>query len=174
MHGTALHGRESQSIGKPFLSRKQDQVMKPEKYPFDFDSLQKGEFIPPEKIEAIVKLPRDHQYYSLKVLALREQIETELDARGRPVNVKSEKGGLRILTDEEARPYAEGLFNQAARALRRSHLRSCIIDTTNLSDEDKKRLERTIISQGAKLAAMRKAGRNLSAELMEGQKKIEQ
>ena len=148
--------------------------MTTEKYPFDFDSLNKGDYIPPERIEDIVKLPRTHQYYSLKLLALREQIEMELESRGRPVNVKSEKGGLRILTDEEARPYAEGLFNQAARALRRSHVRSCIIDTANLNEEDKKRLERTILNQASKLLAMKKARPNLASEASKWQRKIEE
>lgn len=138
--------------------------MQTEKYPFDYDSLSKGDMIAAEVVEEIVKLPRTHVHFNLRALALKQQVESELDARGRPANVRIEKGGLKILTDEEARPYSEQQFREGVRKIKRAHLRACIIDQGNLNEEDKQRLQGQILIQGAQIAAMRKAKRKLLPE----------
>jgi hypothetical protein len=147
--------------------------MKTEKYPFDFDSLQKGDVIPVEMLEEITKMSRSHKDFNLKILGLREQIEHELEGRGRPVNVKCDHGSLRILTDEEAVPYTAQLFRQHRRALGRAHLRACIIDPRGLNSEVAKRLESQLLNQAAKLAAMKRARPKAIESTGGGQAKIE-
>lgn len=137
--------------------------MQAEKYPLDYDLLKKGDLIPPEHVETVVKMSRTSPQYGLKVLAFKQQIESELEARGRPMVLKCEKGGLKVLTDEEARPYTEQQFRQHQHGLRRAHMRTCVIDSSNLSSEDRQRLESQILAQGAKLAALRKVTRKLLA-----------
>lgn len=143
--------------------------MQTEKYPFDFDAMQKGDLIPAEIIESIVKLPRTDRQFALKLLGLKEQIEDELDARGRPVVAKCERDGIKILTDEEARPYTEQQFKIGARKLRRAHLKTCLIDQSNLNDEDRKLHDSQMLIQGAKLAAFRRVRPNLSVDPHESQ-----
>lgn len=146
--------------------------MKTEKYPFDFDSLQKGDVIPVEVLEDVTKLSRNHKDFNLKILGLREQIESELEGRGRPVNIKCDHGSLRILTDEESVPYTAQLFRQHRRGLGRAHLRACIIDTRSLNAETQKRLESQLLNQAAKLAAMKRSRPKLDMENRAEQGKI--
>lgn len=143
--------------------------MQTEKYPFDFDAMSKGDLIPAEVVESIVKIPRTDRQYALKLLGLKEQVEDELEARGRPIVAKCEQDGIRILTDEDARPYTEQQFKIGARKLRRAHLKTCLIDSSNLTVEDRQRLESQMIIQGAKLAAFNKTRPKMAVEPHESQ-----
>lgn len=139
--------------------------MSTEKHPFDFDALKKGDSFTPEVLESITLKQRETKEYSFALLSLREQIETELEARGRPVVVAMVKNNLVILTDEEAQLYTFERFNAAQRAMYRAHRRSMIIDRTNLSEEAEQRHQRQLIVQGAKLAALRSTSRRLASTL---------
>lgn len=136
--------------------------MSTEKHPFDFDELKKGDTFAPDVLEQITNHQRDTKEYAFAVMHLREQIEDELEARGRPVVVASVKNNLTILTDEEAQKYTAERFAAAQRAMCRAHRRAMIIDRTNLSQEADGRHQRQLQVQGAKLAAISVVNRRLN------------
>lgn len=130
-----------------------------EKYPFDFDMLKKGDVIPVERIELLIMTKQDHPKYSLRILRLKDQIESELERRGRPVTVRTDHGCLVILTDPEAAEYNKAQFGIRRHQLSICHQRTLQVNVTQLTDEQRKIHERNIVVQGAQLSAMRKAVR---------------
>ena len=135
-----------------------------EKYPFDYDALKKGDVIAAESLEGILLIKRDDARFGLKILGLKEKIESELDARGHPVTVRIDKGSLVILTDEEAAVYNPEQFDLGVRKAGRAHRRTIAVDMNNLEDGNRKKLERRIEVQGRVLQAIRKERRVLSVE----------
>lgn len=134
-------------------------VVEVEKHPFDFDRLKKGDIIPVERIESLSRVSRDSARYSLIALKYKDQIESELESRGRPVTVKIDRGNLVILTDSEAAEYNKTQFDARKRQMGASHRRAMQVDIGQLSDDQKERHRRNLLVQGAQLAAMRKVVR---------------
>lgn len=130
-----------------------------EKHPFDFDAIKKGDVIYAEQIERLSNTNRSDRAYQLKLLGFREQIQRELDSRGMPVTVRIDHDNLVILTDSEAAAYNAAWFNSRRRQLMTCHQRSLQVDTALLEEDERKRHERAIMSQGAQIAAMRQAAR---------------
>lgn len=130
-----------------------------EKHPFDFDALKKGDVIYAEQIERLSNTKRSDRAYQLKLLGFREQLQRELESRGMPVTVRIDHDNLIILTDSEAAAYNAAWFNSRKRQLLTCHYRSLQIDTSALDEDERKRHERAIMSQGAQIAAMRQATR---------------
>jgi hypothetical protein len=130
-----------------------------ERFPFDYDALGKGDVITVERLQDLTGLTYGTTAFSLQVLRYQKVIEDELLARGRAVTVCSEKGSLRILTDAEASEYGAKLFASRFRQMMTAH-RGCLrVDVTNLDDEQKAAHGRTLLTQGAMLAAARTAKR---------------
>lgn len=130
-----------------------------EKYPFDYDALNKGDVIPAERIEEITGYKRHETAYGVALMGLQSQIRNELEQRGRPVNVQCEKGSLRILTDPESVEYTANLFSQRKRQLMRAHRYGLSVQVSNLDEQQRLSHERNIVVQGAQLAAMHDARR---------------
>jgi len=133
--------------------------MSASKHPFDYDLLDKGSVIPVERIEELSGVKRDHAEFALHVLKYQKQIERELEERGNPVTVRSEKGSLFILTDPEAAEYGANLFRQRQRQLYTAHKGCLRVDQTKLDEEQLGEHQRNVLVQGAKLAALRQEGR---------------
>lgn len=130
-----------------------------EKYPFDFDALDKGDVIPAERIEEITGHKRQEAAYGIALMALQSQVQSELLLRGRPVVVRCDKGALRILTDPEAADHTAKLFAQRKRQLVRAHGYGMRVQVANLDEQTRLSHERNIVVQGAQLAAMHDARR---------------
>lgn len=130
-----------------------------EKYPFDYDALNKGDVIPAERIEEITGIKRHEAAYSIAVMGLQSQVQHELIDRGRDVVVRCDKGALRILTDPEAAEYTAKLFTQRKRQLVRAHGYGLRVQVANLDEQQRLSHERNIVVQGAQLAAMHDARR---------------
>ncbi len=119
-----------------------------QRYPFDYDELDKGSFIPPEKIESLLGVRRDHAQYALRVLRLCEQITEELAAREKRVTVVGDGGGIRILTDAEASAYNNRAADLAYSKMGRSLARLQAVDPTEFEDNTKRLHERRLLVVG--------------------------
>lgn len=107
----------------------------PERYPLDFDALQKGQYIDCETLTHIFGVQPGTSLFSLETMKLKQRIECEradLIARG-------EGQGLRILTDEEAGPYLHSRMASHVRGLAKTSQKRSRIDPNEL-DEDQRRV----------------------------------
>jgi predicted small secreted protein len=138
--------------------------MTTEKYPFDFDALQKGDLIDAIHIEKVLRLSRGTPAYQLKLMGLKDEVERELMQRGRPVTVKIEKQSLRILTDAEATEYNEARFNHQLRGAKRSFHRQMNVDVSQLTEDQKASHERRVLWQGGIMTAIVNEKKRLMAE----------
>lgn len=78
-----------------------------ERFPLDYESLKRGDFLAPEVVERAVLTSRTEDGYWAKVLKLRDGIRRWfLDNRGDFVTIVCEGDGLRILTHPEQSEYA--------------------------------------------------------------------
>jgi len=123
-------------------------------HPIDFDSLQKGDVIPVERLEKITRTKHGTSEYQLAVLDLSKQIEKEKYLRGTPVFVVQQNSALRLLTDKEAVPYQQGRYNVGLRAAMRNFTKGQFINRSNLNDKEQKILDRNLYVQGRLLQAL--------------------
>ncbi len=126
-----------------------------QRYPFDYDTLDKGSFIPPERIESLIGLRRDHAQYSLRVLRLCERITEELAAREKRVTVVGDNHGIRILTDMEASEYNNRAADIAYGKMARSLARLRAVDPTEFDGDLKRLHERRLLVVGHMLRGAR-------------------
>ena len=131
---------------------------------FVVESLQKGSFISPSEIEGITGVIIGTPNYQFALMQLRYEIENELGHLGRPVTVKSEGAGLRILTDSEASIYNERQGNLARFKLFRAFRRNKNVDEANLSDPERQVHYRTLEVQGKYVQALKRVRQELSLE----------
>lgn len=115
-----------------------------ERFPLDFDKLQRGDILSPEQVEAAVLKSRTDPDYRLRCLGLRNMIEAHFaDVRGDIATVVVRNDGLQILTHAEQAEYAPMKQAQAIRAYRKRHLELGAVDAAQLpSDEARQRLAR--------------------------------
>lgn len=128
-------------------------------HPIDFDALNKGDSLSPEQLATITNCQVGTTRYQLAVLRLCDQIQRELDDRGKQVTVAVKKGFVCVLTDEEASIHNNRLFSRHRRGQWRSHARNMQVDVSQLSQESRAAHERNLIVNSAVLAAMREAKR---------------
>lgn len=130
------------------------------KYPVDIEALAKGSAIPAEYLEDAYGMRRETDAFRLKLLALKEKIESEKAGRGEPVTVVAERGGLRILTDSEAATYNPQRFRAGLSAARRSHSRTMAVDAENLTSDERAALDGSIIFQSRVLLGIALGAKN--------------
>lgn len=128
-------------------------------YPLATDALAKGSYVPAEDIEAAFGVQRHLARYQLVLMRAAEYIEGRFADRGEVVFVVQEKGGLRVLTDEEAPAYAEKRFREGMRAAGRAHARQLAADRSRMSDAVRVQHDRALEVHGRMLAAMRREQR---------------
>jgi hypothetical protein len=133
-------------------------------FPLDFEALRKGDVIAPEVIEAAYRVSRADRNYQLATMKLKERIERDLEARGYPVTIKQEKDALRILTDPEAVEYNDAAFKASLRAIGRAHHRLCVVDTEQLTEQERRAHSRAVMGQAMQIAGMRNARKVLASQ----------
>lgn len=130
--------------------------MAAERFPLDFDALQRGIYLPPETVEKAVLKSRTDPDYWAAVLRLREEIRKHFQGRGDFVTVVCEKDGLRILTHVEQADYAPGREQQAIRQIVVAQLEGRAVDVQQLGDEQRARHERWLHRNSFRLQQLRK------------------
>jgi hypothetical protein len=118
-----------------------------EKYPLDFDVLEKGSIVDAETCLRVTKAKSDSEH-QLGLLKLRQMIETKLEGRGMRVTIKIEGKALRILTDAEASEYNAERQAKSLKHFAVSHMRLCGVDTANLTPEQRVDHERRVTCGG--------------------------
>ena len=150
------------------------QDVKTRRYPFDYDAINKGDFLTVQALEEITGFMSGTDSYRFKLLALREDIMRAKEAMGDPVVVKGDQHGLRVLTDSEAVPY---LWQQSEQSLQRRWrvLRQMgYVEVTNLTNDEARAHERSATLLTLSLMADRKARqRQLRLNGQEERKEIE-
>lgn len=105
------------------------------KYPVDYETVQKGDVIASERLEYLTGKKAGTNEYRLAVMAIRDSVERELIAIGRPMTIVLRRDEIVFLTDAEATDHCDARFKFALRHARRSHVRMQAVDTSQLTDD---------------------------------------
>ena len=142
-----------------------EELLEPEvqTYPLNADKLNKGDTIDQETIAEFLNVPRNSKAYELGVMALAEKVRTALDRVSKACTVVITRrndpngpGGIRVLTESEALRYNGRGFKLGLRKAGRKHRHTMDIDPANLSVEERKQFERSLIVQGSIIAGIAK------------------
>lgn len=124
-----------------------------EKYPIDFDSLEKGDVISNEELEKITGHKYGTTKFAFAVINLRQKI---FDKRGFTATHNQEIG-LRILVDSESSFYNDKDFHNKRRGMFRAHKKMASVDVAQLSPVARELHERKLMSQSRVLSAVRES-----------------
>jgi len=128
-----------------------------EKWPLDFEALQRGDILSAEECEKAVLLDRGDPTYWTKLLGLRDDVVDYFRAaRGDIVAVRILQDGLHILTHQEQAEYAPHLLRRHMRGVAKSVAIGAGVDLAVLSDESRQRHERFLHVSSFKLQQLRK------------------
>lgn len=134
-----------------------------DKWPFDYDAMQKGDSIPSSKVIEVIQEKPDSPKFQLKLMRLVGAIERELNDRGKRVTVRSVKGAIEILDDPTAAEYAPSRRKKAVRQLMRSQEIAQRVDVSQLDEDQRRSHERSLLTGATYLQALSQAKRTLSA-----------
>jgi hypothetical protein len=135
-----------------------------QRYPLDYEALNKGDSISPARLQDILGLRSTHPRYQLRLCALRSEVERGLEAIGRRWTVAIRKGFLVVLTDPEAAVYNTRQFENRTRQMNRAHQRNLAVDAGNLTQFEQVQHDRALVVQGVQIAALHAARRQLRAQ----------
>lgn len=135
------------------------------KYPIDFDAIHKGDSIPASQVQEICGHHIGSPKYSFAALNLCKQIMDYKKKHGEPVTVILKDYGIRVLTDSEAVVYNKTDFDRRISGMFRAHNRQRNVDSNELSEEEKKSWERSIIVQSHIIQSVQTAKKQLRIEL---------
>ena len=108
-----------------------------ERYPFDVGTLDKGQRIEPERLEALSGLRRGTSAYAFKLLTWSKWIEDRTAETLRPLLCRISNDGIEIMTDADASEYLRDQFELGAARMRRSHRRSILVDVAGLTEQQR-------------------------------------
>ena len=108
-----------------------------ERYPFDIASLDKGQRIEPDRLEAVSGLRRGTSAYAFKLLTWSRWIEERTAETLRPLLCRISNDGIEIMTDADASEYLRDQFESGAAKMRRSHRRSVLVDVAGLTEQQR-------------------------------------
>jgi hypothetical protein len=108
-----------------------------ERYPFDVGTLDKGQRIEPERLEALSGLKRGTSAYAFKLLTWSRWIEDRTAETLRPLLCRISNDGIEIMTDADASEYLRDQFESGAAKMRRSHRRSILVDVAGLTEQQR-------------------------------------
>lgn len=140
-------------------------MQKTEKWPLDFDAINKGDIITEAQCRAALN-PRDDKDFQLKLLTLKEEIERRHAELGTILTIKVTRNSLHILTDAEASEYNENRQQHALRHFVKSHRRLIGVEIGNLSSEQAGEHDRRIAHSANYMTAIketRKTNRSITA-----------
>ena len=106
----------------------------------------KGDYISSEELEKVL----GHKPDSLELMHLCKTAQDNHEN----ITVKSEDGGIRFLTDNEATGYNHAWFLRHLRGLDYRNKRMSAVDQSNLTDDQKKKHGRSLEIQGNILAGI--------------------
>lgn len=118
-----------------------------ERYPIDFDALQKGDSIPVSIIEHYCGHRHGTEQYAFAVMGLQSEIERRLAERETPVYavITSRAGELHILKDAEGSECAFRRVKNHAAAIHRNTKRLSLIDAASLTAEQQRAHETRLL-----------------------------
>lgn len=116
--------------------------MSAERFPLDFDALNRGDYLSAEAVEKATLARRSDDGFWHKVLRLKEMIRDHFESRGEIVTVRSEGDGLRILVHTEQAEYAQDRERRAIKQVLISRKEAQGVDVLQLGDEQRERFER--------------------------------
>jgi len=127
----------------------------------NYNLLRKGDYVDPAVIEIITGEIAETPGYQLAAMNLKTEIEGALQSQRRPMTLKHEGYGIRLLTDTEAAEYNKEQGEAGVRKLNRAFKRNQVVEEVNLSDPERQSHYRTLEVQGKQLQAIRKVRREL-------------
>lgn len=120
---------------------------KPQIYPLDVDTLQKGEWISPERCAAIhgVSPEEDPLQFGFETMKLAKRIEVLSAQTDRRLYCHGEKQGIHVMTDEEHTEYARRKRRMGVRKITGAEEILSGTDLREVSEEGRHRWEREMI-----------------------------
>jgi len=125
--------------------------------PIDVDALKKGQTIPVAEVEKLTGKTFGTTEYLIALMGLSQFIERAMNAKGLVVTVCTEKGSVKILSDEEASAYNMREFGRAMKKATRTHWRQLGVNTAEFTEQAKVDHERSILVQSRMLQAANNA-----------------
>jgi hypothetical protein len=135
-----------------------------ERYPIDYDTLNKGDTIPAARIERITGKTRTDLNYALACMALKERIETDLWKLGKPWTLKQQGEDIVVLTDAEAAEYNDRRFKQDLRSMGRRLQHQLSVDVAQLDDDQRADHLRAVEVNGKIMQAVAVAKKQIRLE----------
>jgi len=135
----------------------QNEQQEAKRFPFDFDALQKGDYITPEKLTEIIGSNPDTQRYKFKVLRIIKQMRAYLFSKGLVWTIKVEKGGIRICSDKQAAVHNPKEYEGARKYMKRLYAQNAAVDINNLTTEEQAVHMRRLQVQGMEITALHKS-----------------
>lgn len=120
-------------------------------FPFDWETLEKGTYIEAEALERAIRRPRTDKDFKLKALAVVAEIKERTG-----ILCRIEGDRLRLMTDSEAYQWNYQRARSHVTGLIRSAKNTALIDTSQLSDGDKRAAESCQIAICATASAARR------------------
>lgn len=107
-----------------------------ERFPLDFDTLQKGDVVPAEIIQkAFPRVVGDVRSYTTEFRLLQMRLKEMIEDARPDLVTACELDTIRILTDLEADSATVGRIRNAVRAIGRNHQRRARIDRSDFTPE---------------------------------------
>jgi hypothetical protein len=122
----------------------------------EYDNINKGDTMSQQECEKVLMMTRkdDRDRYDLALMNLARNIEQVLAAKGRPLFVRCESGGLRVMTDTEASNYKDRHFRNSLNRAIVCHAHAQQVDTSVMSQEEKDAHRAKITTQAAFVASI--------------------
>lgn len=125
-------------------------------YPLDVSKLTKGQVLTLAELEPILGVSPTSRKWPLKLLNLRQKIETLRRGLGLPIfTFRVKRGELLVCDDSDASQYNRSMGKRGIKRFRRASVRNLAVDTSKLTDEERQTHERTVLRQAMMLAAIR-------------------
>lgn len=139
--------------------------MNANRYPIDFEALQKGSTITADELEGISGQLRGTDKYNLYVLGLIHKIRKFLAARNDYWTVKIDKACIKILADPEAAEYNPAEYERARTRMFTAHFLNTAVDADKLNEEESAKHQRRLCQHGFELANMKKSRKEILCDL---------
>lgn len=129
------------------------------KFPIDFDAVAKGDSWSQDEVLQAMGVSLDCDDPQFHLMKFCQRVADELKDRQLIVTVATQKGRVRVLTDEEAVEYNAREFERGLAKSRRAHFRALAVDVGNIGEVQREQHERRCIVNGQVLSAIRKTRR---------------
>ncbi len=127
-----------------------------ERYPLDFDLLQRGSYLAPEEVERAVSRERSDPGYRLAQMGLAAEIRRYFQGKGDWATVVCDGAGLRVLTHPEQAAHAPARERRAVHQLLIAQVEGRAVDQQQLGDEQRERHKRWKLLSDFRLQQYRK------------------